>query len=521
MGKVFSWKLMAITSSDKSEWAGPLYSWLAAPGEPTNSGQISGEIDDSYLLKSKNYTKKLTTIEAYTAAFERMKGSLPFEFLCTSGLKTAEDYFKIDCETGGEKRWCGLEEIIEEEVLEFTVIPITSYGNTFSYKFVGKNIGGVDFLFDSSSPITPSYENCETVDRDTICTYSGTVTASGFTVHTLQYETDGGDTATRNFEREEISLVFNETQVEVPYDTTEYTFTYTSDPQVNIAVNKGECDTCEIEYPQIKVSFGENTGYEDKEYTVTGTMSFGGQTKMASITITQKCQDRYLRWVETSPVTVPYSQQSKTLHYETNIDPGYITVESSNSVFRVGTPAANSVVISFSQNTTEEERSATISLRSEYTSTQNLSLVQEGYTMVPEIALTPAATSVDYVSGGIVTITASTKWCGIIPANVELSPENCNIGFSILSNTTDSGSESGAMTVKVTFEGYGTQPDTGGSINLMVRKDGFADNNVSVDCDGGTHNVSLTRSDTSFSLTVHGQDSEGQWIHKTCEISVV
>lgn len=506
MGKVFSWKLMAITSSDQSEWAGPIYSWLSAPGEPSNSTEITGNFDDSYLIASKNYAKKLTTIEAYRAAFERMRQSLPIEYLCASGLRNAEDYFNDDCEWGGEKRWCGVAESIEEGVEEFSVSPLTSYGDSFTFKFVGKNTGSVDFYLDGSE-VTPSYENCVTVERDTICVFSGTVTANEFGTHSISYETENGYTDSKQVERREISLSFSQTTASVGFNTTEYSFTYTAVPSSTITIDKGDCTDYTVNGNRVTVFFPQNTGYEPVGYTVSGTLSAGGQTKYATLEIEQAAEARYLHWVETSPQSVPASQQQKTLHYETNLNTEHIVIESSNSsVFRVGTPGASSVVISFSGNESEDPRSTTLTLRSSYTASETLVLTQEGHEEpqhIPSLTLNPSGTIFfDRDIENTAQITATTEWCHIADNEIYLEPSNCKISFSVQSNTTSVSSASGTALINIHFDGYAV--DTSG--NISINKNGYVTNYANVDCGMQETEAQLFKQDLGFTLTVNARD---------------
>lgn len=493
MGKVFSWKLMAITSNDPSKWEGPIYSWLAAPGEATNSTQITGGFNDSFLIRSKNYAKTLDSIDAYSAAFERMKSELPYQYICTSGLKSVEDYFDIECESGNQKRWCGIEESKEEEVQEFTVTPTSSYSTSFTYRFVGKNTGNVTFFVDGVPTADPQKE-CVTVERDTTCTYTGTITASAFKTYRLSYETQRGTTGATQFERKQVNLTFSTTSATIAASATTYTFQYTAVPDAAITWDKGTCSSITASGHDVTVTVPENMDFTTKSYSASGTFTYAGQTATATITINQLEAVPYLHWVETS-IVADYSSQQRTAHYTTNLSASEIIVESSNPIFSAETPGASSVVIRFPKNTGTTSRSTVLTLRSSRTTAETITLTQneEGV----EFSVSPTTLNFSH-EGDSDVITATTKYCRIDDSCLNITPGNCRMEYEIVQNTTSISSNSGVAIIEVTFEGY-NEPGPGNGI--LAKKTGYVSARVDVQC-GVPASETLSKIDSTYELTI-------------------
>lgn len=521
MGRVYAWKLNAVTSSDKSTWP-VIYSWLSAPGEPTNSEEVS-PFDDSYLIRSGEYAKTLGDFIAYKAAFERMMSALPRAYACTSSLKSPEYYFSDECEWGipGQNEYCGIERAPETIITDISVTPASGYGKTYTFSLKGENIERITFYLDTTEI---EYES----DCDgRLCTFTGSVTVEDFATHTVSYLTRGGLEGGATFERKPISITFAETAATVPNTATTYTFNYSRIPTTGgrVTWSKSEGTTLTTGATSVTFGFPENMALEDTSYYVTATYSLSGQTATARFDLTQSARPDYrLAWKpEYKNVEIAYYPGMSTIEYTSHlIDDNEISVTCPDTSITVSKVSAGVVRVEYPENTGSTEKVFSIVLSSPYTASDTSVFTQSvGASLsieMPECAP---------LSGGIVTVTATTNYARIEPEGVIVADSDNECGgiqsVNVASNTTSTQAAGGKVTISIHLKDQVNpheppQPPIGKE-KLLIDKEGYAKKYVYLGCSENI-SVSISKLTTLLSVNIEATTGDGTIITDSASMPI-
>lgn len=517
MGRVYAWKLQKINSNNPDTWD-EIYAWLAPTGE-----QTSGDADWDTLNNAKEYAKTLTTIEDYTAAFNRMKANLPYEYLCTGGLKEAADYFYSECEWGGQMGYYG---IYPNPGVKITVTPATISGNTetFMCSILAKLVSNITCSIDGGEDIFGPAEKTTKVIQPQVYRYTFPLDSYDYGEHTItatgvdSIEETYEDTTT--FTRIDIGpgqpvLYFTPSSSTITATGTTATATlYQENIDAIDIITSGGC-TYSVQGDTYTIYFPENTDQSEKTYKLIASSS----TLIATYEITQECYPA-VHW-STNTITLPSSGGVQNVGFTQGCADN-VSV-SSNAAFITPTIVGNTVRLAC--DSTTDERTARITLtgeKGEISVTDILNVTQsgEGPAPTPEGHITLSGDNHIGINGGTLTLTTTTEYA--LWDNVGVYPSEVSI--TNISGTGSTGVD--VPTAKVTFNvvipalsgGSGTNSYTDCThFSLAVKKEGYETKQfVNADKDGTICLEPLSR---TIVVNVSATDGDGNIVSDTLTIT--
>lgn len=536
MGRVFAWKLKRVKGSAQSDWTDG-YAWLSSDG-----GGFSGGTQPDYMVfnAAKEYAKTLNDFESYNAAFNSMLSIVPREYLCTSRLRSPEEYFYDPCEWGGQSDYCGVDPPPRGSLTVKLISPSSTQ----------TNICNGSYTTDSSAHNYP-YSYTVLVEAENVIGNISFTDGNGTQVPGVSEVSCSGSVKKYKYTTPNTlgvgnysfkASASNADSASVTYKITEGSATFTLSPSATTI--SGAATTATVTLTTSGIASATGATFPDGSWSRSGnvyTLTFpnhceessSGSTKpmtftvfgvsgstsgacSAIATITQEACEELCSpsvvFTDSGPINVSKTDTSYILSYTVDCADDVAVSCTNTSVFSVEKQSGNKVKVSFSENGTASSRSATITIKATKSgkpdATDTIDIVQAGQTD-RSISITGGPYTVP-LSGGTLTLSVASEFVAL--TGTTINPSSVISGAPVMTQgTTSISNASGTGDTTITVISYVNNSDVGsGDYTLSLTSSGYQSRNFKTSCsEGGSGEVCLTKTSRTFTVQVSGRTPEG------------
>lgn len=551
MGRVFAWKLRYVNSSNPSEWKIG-YTWLSPDG-----GGWSPDTPptDTVLDEAMEFATLLNDPESYRIAFTTMLSNIPKEFLCTTRLRSPEEYYYDPCEWGGQNGYCGVQQSrgkitikrVEPDSIHcndtsaqcdnsIVVIQSDTYqemgptGGTFAFVIETSKVNDLKVYWNNVDYTSSVRKCCQMSPLGTnkwryiaICN----VSTGNYNEQIIRAESANAATASKTFRLlkyvpEEATFSFSpRTRNVAATATTAYSTFTINNATVTSSALTGDNATVSVSGNRYIISFPNNcdtsTSGSSKSFVLT-LMGVSGSTSgacSATFSVTQAaCEETCVPSVSFTtpkPVNVVNTDTSTSILYTADCYDDITVSCSGDPAFSVAKDGVDKVKVMFSENTSSNQRNTTVTVKASKSgkpdATDTIKVIQAG---VSEKSITLTGPATVPLNGGTLVFTATTKYVEFTSATV--NPSNVGTLGTINKGTTSTTSATGAGTVTLTVNAVPSTPTTegNGEHSISVKKTGYRDKTVKMDCENT--NVCLEPLTRTFTIQAFGKDSDNNQV---------